>query len=315
MQIQVHERFLDKRHQIRMTPDVIYGHGQVGYSGPHPGARPLRLDVYEPVDETADEKATFRPALILAFGGAFHRGSKEDDRVNENGRGNTAIAKYCELFAQRGYVTFSIDYRLVPEDPDPGATPVIGRKESIPRSRVDHIRRLLDLPPATLEMLWRGIEAASDDFAAAFDFVRANASRWRISPHHIAVGGFSAGARTAFNASYAEGRPASAVISLSGYMDCEDLARHIDAGRKTPVMFVMGENDLAYVRDSGPVLTRQLESAGIPCEMHLIEGATHFYPASSPVKNAERVETLEEAIAAFLYRNLQLDDEFGLPTN
>jgi predicted esterase len=79
------------------------------------------------------------------------------------------------------------------------------------------------------------IESASDDFAAALDFVSGDASRRRISPHHIAVGGFSAGARPALNAVYAENRQASAIISLSGYMDPEDLARHILACRKTPV--------------------------------------------------------------------------------
>lgn len=156
-------------------------------------------------------------------------------------------------------------------------------------------------------MLWCGIEAASDDFASAIDFVRDNASRWHISPNHIAIGGFSAGARTALNATYAENREASAVISLSGYMDPEDLARHISAGRNTPVMFIVGENDLGYVRDSGPVLAGQLQAANIPCELYSIEGATHFYAASSRVKNAGKSEVLEDAIAAFLYRNLNLD--------
>jgi len=313
MQIENHKRFLEKRYRTRVTPDVVYGHGGIGYSGPRPGTRPLRLDIYEPVGDLADGEGACRPALIMAFGGAFHRGSKEDDRVDENGHQNTAIAQYCEAFAQRGYAAFSIEYRLVPEDPDPGTTPVIGRKESIPRSRVDYIRQLLGLPPATTEILWRGIEAASDDFATAFDFVRSNAHRWRIAQDRIAVGGFSAGARTALNVAYAENRQASAIISLSGYMDPEDLARHIGAGRKTPVLFAMGENDLDYVRSSVPILTRQMESANIPCETHSIEGATHFYPASSLVKKEEGNSSLEEAIAAFLYRNLQLDKEPAAP--
>jgi acetyl esterase/lipase len=307
MQIKNRNRFLQKRYQTQLTSNVVYGYGSVGYSGPQPRTRPLRLDVYEPIDETTGEGITERPALILAFGGAFHRGSKEDDSVNEAGHANTTIAKYCELFAQRGYVTFSIEYRLVPEDPDPGTTPVVGRKESIPRSRVDRVREMLGLPPATTEMLWCGIEAASDDFSAAFDFVAANASRWGISRDSIAVGGFSAGARSALNAVYAENRQASAIISLSGYMDPEDLAQHIEAGRRTPVLFTVGENDLDYVRASGPPLARQLEAASIPCEMYSIKGATHFYSASSQVTSGEKTEVLEDAIAAFLYRNLHLD--------
>jgi hypothetical protein len=124
----------------------------------------------------------------MAFGSAFHRGSKENDAFESEG-GNTSVAEYCLRFARRGYVACAIDHRLVPEDPEPGATRVALRPERIPVSRVDVVRRLMRLPPATPDMLWRGIEAASDDMAEAVRFVRTQAASWRVDPARIALGG------------------------------------------------------------------------------------------------------------------------------
>lgn len=301
--------FLEPRYDVCVTRDVVYGQASVGYSCAAWRTRPMRFDVYEPMDADGAGRAVRRPALLLAFGGAFHRGSKEDDTVDENGHCNTPVAQYCRAFARRGYVAFSVEYRLVPEDPVPGDTPVVGSPDEIPRSRVDHVRRLLGLPPATPDMLWRGIEAASDDLAMAFDFVCANATRWDIAQQRIALGGFSAGARTALNVAYGERRPAAAVIALSGYMARNDLVRHVNGQRRPPAMLVTGEYDLDYVRDNRPIIERHFASVGIPCAAYQIAGATHFYSAASPVVDADGTTTsLEEAIAEFLYHNLRPDE-------
>jgi acetyl esterase/lipase len=302
--------FLEPRYDVRVTRDVVYGQAGIGYSSGVPGIRPLRLDVYEPTGADADGRAAQRPALLLAFGGAFHRGSKEDDTVDDNGHRNTSVAQYCRAFARRGYVAFSVEYRLVPEDPVPGDTPVVGSPDEIPRSRVDHVRRLLGLPLATTEMLWRGVEAASDDLATAFDFVCANAARWSIAPQRIALGGFSAGARTALNVAYAERRPVAAVVSLSGYMARSDLVRHVTGKcRRPPAMLVTGEHDLDYVRNNFPVIERHLVSMGIPCEAYRIANATHFYSAASSIVRTDgSVTTLEEAMAEFLYLSLRTNE-------
>ena len=64
--------FLQKAFDVKMTTDVRYGSAGVEYA---PGRGPARyratcLDVYEP----AAGGGAARPALIMAFGGAFVRG-------------------------------------------------------------------------------------------------------------------------------------------------------------------------------------------------------------------------------------------------
>ena len=58
----------------------------------------LDMDVYEPVGDSE----TNRPLIILAHGGSFDAGSKE----------NPTMVTLCESFARKGYVTASIQYRL-----------------------------------------------------------------------------------------------------------------------------------------------------------------------------------------------------------
>ncbi len=299
-------RFIDKSCAVRVTRDVQYATGRVN-ANTAPRDRPLCFDAYEPENDPA---GTLRPALIMAFGGAFHRGSKEADEFDNDGHRNTPVAQYCSEFARRGYAAFSIDYRLVQEDPDPGTTPVILNKRNIPRSRVDYVRGLLGLPPATSEMLWAGIEAACDDMTNAFLFVRDNASRYRIDPARIAIGGFSAGARTALGAAYGARVPAAAVIAISGYMSEEDLQRLVTgATGEPPGLFVTGEHDLEYIAKQSSILDRHFVSVGLQHETWTVPGATHFYPASSRMRRTDGQEAqLEEAMANFLYRALRLGE-------
>ena len=93
--------YLDKVCDVEFIPDVKYGIGGVGYGAERGPARyrDLKLDIYRPRLE-ADQP---RPALIMAFGGAFHRGSKGSE-VFEGENPTTAVAEYCREFARRGYV-------------------------------------------------------------------------------------------------------------------------------------------------------------------------------------------------------------------
>ena len=79
--------------QTKPTMDVQYGENtdQAGSN------IPLRMNIFEPANDTA----TNRPLVILAHGGGFAEGDRED--FNE----------LAELFAQSGYVAATISYRLL----------------------------------------------------------------------------------------------------------------------------------------------------------------------------------------------------------
>ena len=89
-----------------VTHTVQYGSAVVD-AHTAPRERALWMDVYLP----EATPGALRPALVLAFGGAFHRGSRSADAFEVDGRINTAIAAYCAAFAARGYVCMSITRR------------------------------------------------------------------------------------------------------------------------------------------------------------------------------------------------------------
>lgn len=287
---------------LRITRDVVYGRATVAASA-SPVQRDLALDLYEPQE---GGRGHLRPVLVMAFGGAFHRGDKRADEFEQGGQRNTPVAEWCAAFARRGGVACSIDYRLVQEDPDPGDTPVIGSPQLIPMSRVAHVRRLMGLPPADVRAVWAGMEAAADDMAMAVRFVRSQADRWQIDPARIAVGGFSAGARTALAVAYGKRIGAAAVLSLSGFVASDDLHRWIVPGAGLPpAMLVTGEHDLDYiVAQSGP-MCRHMGTADIGCERWIVAGAGHFYPSTS-VATEDRGQraALGEAVWRFLGHHL-----------
>lgn len=68
-------------------------------SGPAVGTgqtQTLKMDIYEPQGDTLSS----RPLVILAFGGSFISGARQD------------LAQLCEVYSKMGYVTATIDYRV-----------------------------------------------------------------------------------------------------------------------------------------------------------------------------------------------------------
>jgi len=62
------------RHAVRVTRGIVYGHAMV-QANAVPRSRPLLLDRYEPAVEPVSGMR--RPVLVMAFGGAFHRGDRQ----------------------------------------------------------------------------------------------------------------------------------------------------------------------------------------------------------------------------------------------
>jgi acetyl esterase/lipase len=300
-----HTRYLEKVFDVLVTEGVKFGVGAIDWS-PARGAtrfRPLLLDVYEP-----DERPTsLRPALVLAFGGAFQRGTRKDDVVGEPPHRNTAISEYCRQFARRGYVCFAIDYRLMPEAPDPGTTPTWIAGATINVDRANFVRDLLGLEPCTPQMMIETVEAATDDITAAVSFVRARCHDLMIDPQRIALGGFSAGATAAINSAFAEMSPVAAVVALSGRMTLQSAQAYVPDAKRPPVFMTFGENDLPGSLEDLEPRCRHFEKIGLAHEVVRIAGATHFYPQASQVKRKDGSLTdLETLIAEFLFEHLRL---------
>lgn len=90
------DRYINKDYNpnVIKTRNITYGSNSA--VPPTPGNVTLRLNFYEPDGDTA----TKRPLVILAFGGSFVTGDKEQ------------VDTLARLFTKMGYVVASIDYRV-----------------------------------------------------------------------------------------------------------------------------------------------------------------------------------------------------------
>jgi acetyl esterase/lipase len=297
--------YLDKTCEVEFIPDVKYGVGGVGYrAGVGPARyRDLTLDIYRP----RAAMGLPRPALIMAFGGAFHRGSKGAE-VFEGENPATAVAEYCREFARRGYVCFSIDYRLMQEAPDPGVTPFLLPGQPQSRDRIDFVRNLLGLPPSTPQMMADTLEAATDDMSNAVSFVRSRSQALGVDPTRLVIGGFSAGAAIALNSAYAERAPVAAVIALSGRIAAATMRAYLKPSSTAPAaLLYFGEHDLPVMLDGVAEMLEHLTRVGIANQFVTIPGADHFYLRTAEVARADGTITdVETLTAEFLYEKLGL---------
>lgn len=306
------EDLLGDAYAVSVQTDVVYGQGRVGASTPGAHLRDLKMDVYRPLKEGAP--LTERPAVIMAFGGAFHRGSKGTERFEEDGASDSAMGDYCHAFAAAGYTCFSVEYRLVPEDPalpeglDPALLfPKAMVKDPLATARIDVVRGRMGLPlldEQSREQLWNGVFAAADDLAQAVRFVREQSGQFGVDPQRVALGGFSAGGLSAVNAAYGMGAPVKAVLSLSGGLGGFDLRKTARPGMPAG-LFVIGQNDLPAVQAGTQGLLAALAAAGIATEGAWMPGFGHFYPMGATSLGSDMTRlTLKSRALRFLDRHL-----------
>jgi acetyl esterase/lipase len=146
---------------VRKTADITYGSAV----DQNDQTVTLKLDLYTPKGDTL----TSRPAIVWVHGGGFSAGDKTSPELVDE----------ANVFARKGYVNVSINYRLAPEGcvGNPGDSCIIG------------------------------IVQAMQDGQTAVRFLRARALKYGIDPTRIAIGGSSAGAITALNVGYNAANP------------------------------------------------------------------------------------------------------------
>jgi predicted esterase len=227
--------------QVTTTQNVTYATAPDLVSGA-PVA--LKLDVFRPTGDTVRN----RPAVIWVHGGGFRTGTK------------AATTTVASEYAQRGYVTLSIDYRL-----DPG-----NRCQDVQDGKITDPDELA----AETARCERAIFAAQHDTQAVVRFVRANASAYGVDPGKIAVGGFSAGAVTALHVAYRSHDPGDvgdfdgldsrvqAALSASG---CNYDQASIGAG-DAPVFLLHAEFDQAVPFACAQSTAQEAQADGLTAE-------------------------------------------------
>jgi alpha/beta superfamily hydrolase len=90
---------------VAVTPSVTYGTNISVLTGT-PASQPLIMDVYQPV---GDVQAT-RPLIIILHAGSFLPSVASGLAIGK--RTDSSSVYLCRLFAKRGYVAVSMDYRL-----------------------------------------------------------------------------------------------------------------------------------------------------------------------------------------------------------
>ncbi len=221
----------------------------------------LKMDLYEPANDGVQK----RPAIVWVHGGGFQNGSKE----------STELVDQATVFARKGYVGVSINYRL-----STGCFPVT----------VACIQSIID---------------AKHDAQAAVRYLRVHATELKIDPDRIAIAGTSAGAITALNVAYgaddvgSSGNPGPssavrAAVSLSGAA----LTTNPDAG-EPPVLLFHGDADSVVPYSWATRTVDDAKTAKVTAYLTTFPGAGH-------VPFSQNRSTILTQTSNFLYWELDL---------
>ena len=197
----------------------------------------LLVDIYTP----AGDKMKKRPAILWIHGGGFRKGN--------NDKQQRYIVSMANAFAQRGYVCFSINYR-VRDDP-----------------RADKTGTMSD---------------ALEDAMAGLQWVKANSKKYNIDKNKIIVGGGSAGGMIAVNLCYRDGNDnvkwdntgVIGLVNLWGTPDDSWRMSSIDSN-DPPTIIIHGTEDELVPFINSEQLVSELKQVGVKYELVPIAGAGH----------------------------------------
>jgi para-nitrobenzyl esterase len=248
----------------------------------------LQMDIYKP-----DNNASKRPAIILIHGGGFNGGSRTDPNI-------VNLANY---FSSRGWVAFSISYRLNDDD------------GTVPNEWVTYAQN--NLQSNQYQDLFK-VYPAIRDAKAAIRWIMANADRYKIDKNYITVGGGSAGAVASVTIGISEPEDYTNEIPISldptistihkeqpykihtildfwGSGDAVDLLKNIYGidrygSNDVPIFIAHGTNDTTVPFSSGEYLRNKYIQNGVNHVFYRLEGRGHG-PWDATV-NGKRLEEL-----------------------
>lgn len=193
-----------------------------GYDEQHTET-PLGMDIYAPAGDTEKN----RRAIIFVHGGGFRHCDKRQGY----------IVTLCQLMAQYGYVCFSLDYRLYPEDRVP--------------PRDDAAR------------------CTARDVEAARVFIQAHAEEYGIDPDKLAIAGGSAGGMATLEACRVYPKYFAYVNFWGAYANAEPSADY------PPTLVIHGTADQLVPFSQGESFFARLQEKKIPSRMVVLKDAPH----------------------------------------
>lgn len=261
--------------EVLFEDNVVYGEGlsHDGWGGPVVDTILLRLDVYAP-----DNQQEGRPALVIIHGGGFFGGS------NTSG----ALVDLSNEYASRGWVVFSINYRVADE------------RGTVPASWLNAVQFLPEgaNPDQALAMY-----PANRDAKAALRWIASQADQYGIDENHVSVLGGSAGATMAIamgasnqgdyvtelsvfqdptlsTTNLGELLEVRTVLDFWGARASVDALTALDGEERfdsddAPLMIVHGTADQIVDYSEATSLNATYEANGNPCILYPIENGLH----------------------------------------
>lgn len=233
------------------------------YDGPAPGTEDARTDLESVVMQRGDSTivnvadptiTAFIPtgenkrvAAVICPGGGYQQLSWESEGVN--------LAKWL---SSNGITAFVLKYRLTIND---GSTGMSGN--------VSNLAASFDAPHDTPTI----VDYAADDGRAAIAYVRTHAEQYGIDPDHIALIGFSAGARLTWNVEYSHDELSRPDLIAPIYCNVPRDGMPEDPA---PCFIAAPVYDI-YPVPTGMDLYKMWREAKVPCEIHHFAGAHHGF--------------------------------------
>ena len=265
----------DSTFEVLFEDNVVYGSGMShdGWGGPVIDTIALELDVYAP-----DNQEEGRPALVVIHGGGFFGGSNE----------KRAFVELSNQYASRGWVVFSINYRLA------------AQRGTVPASWFDSVQFL---PQGSNPNQALAMYPANRDAKAALRWVTSQADQYSIDVNHVSVLGGSAGACMAIamgasndgdyvtelsvmqdptlqSTNLSESFQVQTVLDFWGGRASVDALSALDdeerfGSEDAPLMIVHGTADPTVDYAEATSLDSTYNANGIPCTLYAIENGGH----------------------------------------
>ena len=265
----------DSTFEVLFEDNVVYGSGMShdGWGGPVIDTIALELDVYAP-----DNQEEGRPALVVIHGGGFFGGSNE----------KRAFVELSNQYASRGWVVFSINYRLA------------AQRGTVPASWLDSVQFL---PQGSNPNQALAMYPANRDAKAALRWVTSQADQYSIDVNHVSVLGGSAGACMAIamgasndgdyvtelsvmqdptlqSTNLSESFQVQTVLDFWGGRASVDALSALDDEERfdsdnAPLMIVHGTADPTVDYAEATSLDATYNANGIPCTLYPIENGGH----------------------------------------